>query len=141
MSDGKSVAPNSRLPAEDLGVHSDSLKELIGRRNLPHHSVLSPSRPPTVRLDPLCARRERDGQREFEDRKGLTIPAATTDDYDFLGCSLVDSFDDHANTKHHRLEWQLETVLKHGQKSCALLGLSVCIDGCGSDEAVQLGRG
>src|SRR5207245_2857173 len=107
MFDGKSVAPNGRLPAEDLGVHGDPLKELISRRNLLLHCVLSPPRPPTVGLDPLCARRERSGQREFEDRKGLTIPAATTDGDDFLACCQVDSFDEHANTEHRRLEWQL----------------------------------
>src|SRR6266581_3258779 len=59
MFDGKSVAPNSRLPAQDPGVHSDPLKEFIGCRNLPLHSVLSPLRPPTVRLDPLCAWRKK----------------------------------------------------------------------------------
>src|SRR5207249_5084106 len=105
--------------------------EFVGSRNLRSHRVLSPPRPPTVGLDPFCARRKRGGQRKFEDRKGLTIPAATTDGDDLLGCCQVDSFDEHANTEHHRLEWQLETVLKHREEPHALLGLSICIDGCG----------
>src|SRR3989441_11772596 len=141
MFDGKSVAPNRWLAAKDIGVHGDPLKEFIGCRHLPLHRVLSPPRPPTVSLDPLCTRRKRGGQGQFEDRNCLTIPAAATDGDDLLGCCQVDSIDEHADTEHRRLEWQLETVLEHRQELYALLGLSVCIDGCGGDEAVQPGRG
>jgi hypothetical protein len=77
------------------------------------------------------------GQRQFKNRKSLTVPSAPADGDHHFGFVQVNSFHEHRDAEHDRLERQPKMVDQRRVEPGTLLGLVVGIDGGVLDEPIQ----